>query len=78
MTRFDRVDRQILQGHDDGGKTKKRLLVSDSCSPACCNSRPFALGHGPFQLAPPASCWPVTSDSVNPAARLGSRNPNEA
>jgi hypothetical protein len=29
MTRFDRVDRQILQCHDDGGTTKKRLLVCD-------------------------------------------------
>jgi hypothetical protein len=26
----------------------------------------------------PASCWPVTGDSVSPAGRLGSKNPHEA
>ena len=46
MTRFDRVDRQILQGHDDGDKTKKSLLVCDDLFIACCNPRPSISGTG--------------------------------
>ncbi len=52
MTRCDRADRQILQGHDDGGKTKNRLLVCDDLFARELQLATFDLGHGPFRLAP--------------------------